>query len=124
MSDKEPLIEIQFTTHFHKALKQLSKKYRQIRADLGLLIVQLQAGEIVGDQLMGMEDRIIYKARIINSDTGRGKSGGYRVIYYIVTQDLIRLVTLYSKTEQEDIGATEIIEIINKTETEFQDNIN
>ena len=69
-----------------------------------------------------MEDKIIYKARIINSDTGRGKSGGYRVIYYIVTQDLIRLVTIYSKTEQEDIGAAEIIEILTKTEAEFYNN--
>lgn len=123
MSEKEQLIKIQFTTHFRKALKQLSKKYRHIRTDLGLLIVQLQAGETVGDQLIGMEDKVIYKARVINSDTGRGKSGGYRVIYYVITQDLISLVTIYSKTEQEDIGAAEIIEILSRTETEVQDEV-
>jgi len=35
------------------------------------------------------------KVRLRNSDAQRGKSGGYRVIYYLKTKAKIILVTIY-----------------------------
>lgn len=55
---------------------------------------------------------IVYKVRLANRDASRGKSGGYRVIYYLPTDDLTLLLTIYSKTDQSDIVADEIRRIL------------
>jgi mRNA-degrading endonuclease RelE of RelBE toxin-antitoxin system len=54
--------------------------------------------------------------RVRNSAAKRGKSGGYRIIYYLETEIDILLVTIYSKTDQSDIAADEIRRIISKEE--------
>ena len=41
----------------------------------------------------------------------------YRVIYYVKTEVKVILVTIYSKSEQEDVAAEEIMEIL----AEFED---
>jgi mRNA-degrading endonuclease RelE of RelBE toxin-antitoxin system len=51
-----------------------------------------------------------------NSDVAKGKSGGYRVIYYIRTSDHFIVITLYSKSEQIDIDPDEIRRLIEETE--------
>ncbi len=52
------------------------------------------------------------KVRIRNSDTQKGKSGGYRLIYWISSTELIVLLDIYSKSDQEDIEVDEIRQII------------
>ena len=39
---------------------------------------------------------------------GRGKSGGVRVIYYLVTQDRILMVFIYPKGKQDDLTAEQL----------------
>ncbi len=39
---------------------------------------------------------------------GRGKSGGVRVIYYLVTQDRILMVYIYTKGKQDDLTANQL----------------
>ena len=56
----------------------------------------------------------IFKVRIRNSDVSRGKSGGYRVIYYLKTATAVILVTIYSKTEQSDISSAKIKKILSE----------
>ncbi len=55
---------------------------------------------------------VVYKVRVRNTDIAKGKSGGYRVIYYLQTQERVILVTIYSKSEQGDIAASRVREII------------
>ena len=50
--------------------------------------------------------------RVANSDVAKGKRSGYRLIYYIETSDKVLLVTLYSKSEQGDISAKRLAQII------------
>nr|WP_322095882.1 type II toxin-antitoxin system RelE/ParE family toxin [Pseudanabaena mucicola] len=57
----------------------------------------------------------VFKLRIKNSDNQKGKSAGYRVIYYLKTSTSVILITIYSKSEQSDILATEVRRIIEKT---------
>ncbi len=59
-------------------------------------------GEIIGDRLKGF-DYYVYKVRVKNSDTRKGTSGGYRVIYYVKTADFIILSNIYSKSDYENI---------------------
>jgi mRNA-degrading endonuclease RelE of RelBE toxin-antitoxin system len=76
----------------------------------------LRAGDLLGDQIPGV-GYTLFKVRVRNQDSVRGKSGGYRVIYYLRASTTIILVTIYSKTEQADISAAQIRRIVG----EFQE---
>ncbi len=60
---------------------------------------------------------VIYKLRVKNSDNRKGKSAGYRIIYYVKTAANIVLVPIYSKSEQSDITANELKTIIKQFDT-------
>ena len=62
----------------------------------------LTAGQTPGDQVPGV-GHATYKVRIKNSDAARGKSGGYRLLYYLRTSQRILLVTIYAKSDAEDV---------------------
>ncbi len=110
MTESSP-IEIRLTVEFQRKLRTLSKKYRQIQRDIEEILEQLQAGNFPGDRLssVGYE---IFKARVKNSDIKKGKSAGYRLIYWIHSSNTIVLLDIYSKSEQEDIEVKKIQQIL------------
>lgn len=116
MSNNVPSIEIVLTPRFQQDLRKLAKRYRSIRKDLIPLIEKLQQGETPGDRISGNKYQVI-KVRLKNSDIQKGKSAGYRVIYYLKTQTAITLVTIYSKSDLTDIPNKVIEEIIQKFES-------
>ncbi len=73
-------IPVQYTPEFKRNIRQLAKKYRRIRADVEPLLDALEQGQTPGDQVPGVP-YTVFKARVRNSDSGKGKSGGYRIIY-------------------------------------------
>ena len=56
----------------------------------------------------------VYKVRVKNSNIKKGKSAGYRLIYLLESKTSILLLTIYSKSEQEDITINEINSILNE----------
>lgn len=113
-----PPIQVTFSDRFESEIRKLGKRYRRIRLDIQPVIDQLASGELPGDQIPGM-DYILFKVRVKNSDIQKGKSGGYRIIYYLKTEAQILLVTLYSKSDQADVSAAEIREILTRAEAQF-----
>lgn len=111
-----PVVTIEFTPEFKRNLKQLSKKYRRIRSDVEPVIKRLERGEKPGDQIPRV-GHALFKVRIPNRDSQRGKSGGYRMIYYLKTHDAIILVTIYSKSDQADIAPDQLRRIIQEVES-------
>jgi mRNA-degrading endonuclease RelE of RelBE toxin-antitoxin system len=105
---------------FSQNIRRLKKRYRSILQDIEPTIEQLQSGEIPGDQVSGT-GYSIFKVRVRNSDAQRGKSGGYRILYYLKTNTSILLLTLYSKSEQDDIAAEDLITIIKEYERSNHD---
>ena len=112
----EPSVRVVVTPHFNRSFKRLRKKYRRLGDDLKPLIEQLESGETPGDQIQGVK-LTVYKVRLSSSDAQRGKSGGYRVIYYVRTAVSIFLVEIYPKSERTDISADEIRRLIDDLET-------
>nr|VFJ59462.1 MAG: mRNA-degrading endonuclease RelE, toxin component of the RelBE toxin-antitoxin system [Candidatus Kentron sp. FM]VFJ60156.1 MAG: mRNA-degrading endonuclease RelE, toxin component of the RelBE toxin-antitoxin system [Candidatus Kentron sp. FM]VFK12416.1 MAG: mRNA-degrading endonuclease RelE, toxin component of the RelBE toxin-antitoxin system [Candidatus Kentron sp. FM] len=108
---------IHYCAAFKRQLRRLSRKYRHIRSDLQPIIVRIEAGETPGDRIPSV-GHIVYKVRAPNSDAGRGKTGGYRIIY-LHTEENIVLISIYSKTEQSDIEVTEIARIIREEDTSY-----
>jgi mRNA-degrading endonuclease RelE of RelBE toxin-antitoxin system len=122
MSDvPDSSIQIEFTLLFKRRLKGLAKKYRQIQTDIQPILDQLLLGHLMGDQISGTT-YTVYKVRAKNSDAQSGKSGGYRLIYQIVTPTNIVLHLIYSKSEQANVSADEIQDIIETYEKERKQN--
>jgi len=112
-----PPVEVRFTPEFKRNIRQLAKKYRRIKTDVQPLLDELGQGQTPGDQIPGVQNEV-FKVRVRNSDSGKGKSGGYRVIYQRTAEGAIVLITIYSKTEQEDIAAANLRQIILNYETQ------
>jgi mRNA-degrading endonuclease RelE of RelBE toxin-antitoxin system len=111
MTNERPPIRVLLSDRFRKDVKHLLKKYRHVRDDVQLLIDELEKGTILGDKISGT-NFLVYKVRVQNRDIAKGKSSGYRIIYYLRTTSRIYLVTLYAKSEQANINAEAINQII------------
>ncbi len=112
---ERPLIQVEASPTFDRNLRALARKYRSIRNDIQPVIEQLEQGELPGDRIPGI-GYAVFKLRVRNSDTQKGKSGGYRLIYYVKTKTGIILLTVYAKSEQVDIAAEDIRNIITEYE--------
>ncbi len=97
------------TPEFIKNLKTLKKKYKNIKNDVLELANELEKNPTIGIDL----GNNTFKIRIKNSDNNKGKSAGYRIItYYINDNKEVSLVTIYSKSEKENILDIELKELI------------
>jgi len=113
MTDDTPQIQLLFSDEFKTRLRTLIKRYRSIRTDLQPLLNELQSGNFISDQIPGT-GYTVFKVRLKNSDIQKGKSGGYRVIYQLRGDTYILLVVIYSKSDQDDIPANQIRDIIDR----------
>ena len=114
MTNKTP-IQVEVARPAARDLKQLSKKYPHVFDDVIDLIHRLEAGETPGDQIPGV-GYSVYKVRVKSSDLSKGKSGGYRVVYYVRLPTNVILITIYIKNERVDIAPEEIRRLIDEYE--------
>ncbi len=102
------------TPVFQRDVKYLKKKYRHIGSDLEKLNSVLIDNPAYGDAVTGLEGRV-FKARLASSDMGKGKSGGFRIIYYLRnSENTIYLLTIYAKAYKEHIDPVEINALLKK----------
>ncbi|WP_366665106.1 type II toxin-antitoxin system RelE/ParE family toxin [Microcoleus sp. bin48.metabat.b7b8b9.023] len=111
MMSEQPSIQVEAAPTFTRNLRNLAKKYRSIRNDIQPVIEQLERGELPGDRISGIGYEV-FKVRVRNTNIQKGKSAGYRLIYYVKTENGIILLTVYTKSAQADIPADEIMGII------------
>ncbi|MCL1902901.1 MAG: type II toxin-antitoxin system RelE/ParE family toxin [Oscillospiraceae bacterium] len=110
---------VEFTKRFEQDIDyyRKKKKYHHIEDDISSIIDNLENGELIGNEISGINLEMsghTYKVRAVNTDTKSGKSDGYRVIYYAVQDDkTVFLLTIYSKKDDIRIPTNnEIIGII------------
>jgi mRNA-degrading endonuclease RelE of RelBE toxin-antitoxin system len=111
------MTDVRFTLPFKRRLKALAKRYRQIQTDIQPIVDELQAGNFVGEQIPGTEVTVL-KARAKNSDIPTGKSGGYRVVYQVLSPENILLLLIYAKSDQADVSLEEIKNAVEQALTE------
>lgn len=99
---------VKLTTRFKKKYKKLSKKYHSLEEDVDNVVSQLISNPFIGADL----GNGVRKVSMAISDKGKGKSGGARIITYVVKTDeesgQVTLLTIYDKNEQETISQKEI----------------
>ncbi|MEP7292738.1 MAG: type II toxin-antitoxin system RelE/ParE family toxin [Chloroflexota bacterium] len=102
---------------FFRDAHKLQKRYPNILKDVRALREQLTTGEQPGDRLQGLTYKA-YKVRLKNSDAKRGKSGGYRAVYYVETAEQVVMITIYSKSDQSDIATETLRQFIAEYEAQ------
>ena len=101
--------KILLTNRFEKELKRLVKKFPSLKEEFAALINDLNANPTSGT-FLGND---CYKIRIAISSKGKGKSGGARAISYVyIESNTIYLLTIYDKSEKEDLKTNELKEMI------------
>ena len=58
------------------------------------------------------ENYIVIKVRVRNSNIQKGKSAGYRLVYQVESPTNVLLLTIYSKSDRDDISSAEILNIL------------
>ena len=105
---------------FEKEAQKLKRKYPAVASQVRQLVLQLMEGELPG---VRVPKSILqtYKVRLPNPSARRGKSGGFRVIYSVSRADAVVLITIYSKTEQNDLSPHELQQRIKQIEETDRD---
>jgi mRNA-degrading endonuclease RelE of RelBE toxin-antitoxin system len=97
------------TPAFEREVKPLFKKHKSLKSDLASLFSSLEINPKQGKPL----GKDCYKIRMAISDKGKGKSGGARIITCVrVTAEKIYLISIYDKSEKEDISVKELNELM------------
>ena len=92
---------------FRKRTRRLRRRFPSIHLELRPLFQSLRNDERPGQRIPRV-GFAVYKVRLPNRAARRGKSGGFRVIYYAQFSDRVTLLTIYSKSDDIDISMAEI----------------
>lgn len=101
------------TPNFKRQLKRLAKKYPSLKTDIQSLAQTLTEQPNLGIDL----GHGIHKLRLAITSKGKGKSGGARVITYLIIEDKeVYLVHIYDKSQLENISKQQIIQLLKNAE--------
>ncbi len=97
--------EVLTTSYFKRDSKRLIKKYKSLKSEVLNLITSLEKDPTQGTPL----GNDCYKIRIAIKSKGKGKSGGARIITCVkVVNGFVYLLTIYSKSEKDNISDKEL----------------
>ena len=103
---------ILLTSFFLKKAKRLLKKYHTLQKSLK----QLEQCLISNPKLGSSYGSNIYKVPLADESKGKGKSGGFRVMTYVIEETNeetnIYLITIFDKSEESSITKDDIKEIL------------
>ena len=92
---------------FAKEAKRIAKKHIGIKSDIAKLIAELSLNPTIGTDL----GHNFYKIRMSISGSGKGKSGGARVITYVILdRETVLLTEIYLKSEHSSVDISILIQ--------------
>jgi hypothetical protein len=104
--------QIIYSAIFIKKAKNYKKKFDSLVEDLRELEKSLMHNPEQGNNLGAG----LYKIRLAVKSKGKGKSGGFRIITYLVSQKqdnfIINMLTIYDKSEESSIDKKVLQQII------------
>ncbi len=110
--------EIVFAKSFRRSVKRLKKRYPRVKEDVATAIRVIIESPRLG--VVIPKTGGIRKLRVRSTDMGRGKSGGFRLLYFLEDHPSPRiyLLLLYAKTDQEDVTRSELQSLLSELEDE------
>jgi mRNA-degrading endonuclease RelE of RelBE toxin-antitoxin system len=101
---------VEVLPRFEKDLKRLVKKFPSLKKEFIELVSELKENPTKGISL----GNNCYKIRLAIASKGKGKSGGARVISHLkIIENTVFLLTIFDKSEQENLSDNELLEILN-----------
>jgi mRNA-degrading endonuclease RelE of RelBE toxin-antitoxin system len=110
------------TKRFDRTIKHLQKRYPRLKVDLIPIFASIENDPAIG--VVIPKDYNIRKLRVPSSDMQKGKSGGFRLLYKLSTdeEDLkATLLYIYAKSDQTDVS-TLFLETLSDDIDEYPDN--
>ncbi|HLA96058.1 MAG TPA: type II toxin-antitoxin system RelE/ParE family toxin [Pyrinomonadaceae bacterium] len=102
---------------FARSAKKLAKRYHSFTCDLTELIRELKVDPTLGVSLGGN----LRKIRLSIKSKGKGKSGGARVItYLVVVEETIYLLAVYDKSDMENIPDEDLKALVDELKKEMR----
>ena len=102
------------TPYFVSRFKKFRKKFISIDEDIKKIENELLANPQTGESLGAN----LFKVRLASKSKGKGKSGGFRVITYLVKEVNngieIYLITIYDKSEEANIHKKDLLQLVKK----------
>jgi mRNA-degrading endonuclease RelE of RelBE toxin-antitoxin system len=100
---------VKTTDAFEKQVKRLIKKYISLTKELKELVQSLKQNPEQGSYIGSG----CYKVRLSIASKQKGKSGGARVITYVILKDkVVYLMSIYDKSEKENLTQKELLELL------------
>ena len=114
-------VTIDYLDEFARGAKALRKKYPSFESDYETFLDELEKNPFSGESL----GQHTYKNRMAIASKGKGKSGGARVITYNVQQQsddevLITLMTIYDKSDIENVSDAYLRSLVQQIEAKKQ----
>jgi len=111
-------MRILYTYTFAQHFKKLPRHFRNIDEELDEF---LRSYEPKHTDAIGHN---CYKIRFSSGNYKRGKRGGLRItIYYVVRNQVVVPLTIYSKSRMENLSQKEILFLLNEAKKEVQDRL-
>jgi len=110
-------VEVVISDNFRKEAKKYLKKFRSLKEELSEFEKSLHENPKQGTKLT----ETTYKVRLASKSKGKGKSGGFRIITYLVelaeseeaeTSIIVTLLSIYDKSETSTLNETDISSLI------------
>lgn len=105
-------INVLTTPVFDKKYKKYRKKFPSIKAEVEAVQESLLANPKQGTDLGDN----IYKIRMASKSKGKGKSGGFRIVTYVLEETEeetnVHLLIIYDKSENNNILKFQLLQII------------
>ena len=96
---------------FQSRLKRLARRFPSALAEVEALTEELKRGERPGDLYRGL-GHVVYRVRRANLSGDRGKSGGFRITYYVRDTDTVALLAIAQRKDSEYLSSYEIDQLI------------
>ena len=105
---------VTLTPRFERLYKRFLKKFTSLEKEIDDLIANLTETPTLGESLGAG----LYKIRLAVKSKGRGKSGGFRIVSYLITENEsstdIFLLTIYDKSEDSNVDKATLLDMVNE----------
>lgn len=105
-------ININFSDSFESRVKKFVKKFPSLAQELIDFVEELEDTPFMGESLGAG----LYKIRLASKSKGKGKSGGFRIINYIISQNKedidITVLTIYDKSEDSTMKKNVLVKMV------------
>lgn len=108
-------ITINYLPDFSREFKRLAKKYKSLLSDLNDFKSSIKQNPLQGTNL----GHNLHKVRLAIKSKGGGKSGGARVITYVIISNdngKVSFITIYDKSERSSISDKELKALLKKND--------